>query len=82
MRPFLCIAGIVSDTTGKYYVPVPSWSGTFKAAGTSIYHYMKSYNDAEFIYIRGPTNEALQAKVSGGVKEGGRRGSPGADGLE
>jgi len=52
---------IVSNTTGTYYVPVPSWTNTYKAAGTSIYHYMKKYNDAEIIFIRGPTNEALDA---------------------
>ncbi|XP_068726247.1 A disintegrin and metalloproteinase with thrombospondin motifs 16-like [Montipora capricornis] len=53
---------IASNQTGKYYVPVPSWTGTHYAAGTEIYHSMKSYHDAEEIYIRGPTNEALQAK--------------------
>lgn len=53
---------IASNKTGKYYVPIPSWTGTHYAAGTEIYHSMKSYHDAEEIYIRGPTNEALQAK--------------------
>ena len=53
----------MSNTTAKYYVPVPSWTNTYKAAGTSIYHYMKRYNDAEIIVIRGPTNEALDAMV-------------------
>lgn len=57
------IIGLVSNSTGKYYVPVPSWTETFKAAGTSIYHYMKTIIDAEIISARGPTNEALQAKV-------------------
>lgn len=51
-----------SDQTGRYYVPVPSWTATYKAAGTSIYHKMdNSINFAEIIHIRGPTNEALQA---------------------
>lgn len=54
---------VASNQTGKYYVPVPSWTATYKAAGTSIYHFMSKYNDAEIIYIRGPINEALQAKV-------------------
>ena len=53
----------MSNTTGTYYVPVPSWTNTYEAAGTSIYHYMKKYNDAEIILIRGPTNEALDAMV-------------------
>lgn len=53
----------MSNTTGKYYIPVPSWTGTHEGAGTSIYHYMKNYNDAELILIRGPTNEALDAMV-------------------
>jgi len=53
----------VSNSTGKYYVPVPSWTKTFNAAGTSIYHYMNTYNDAEILSARGPTDEALQAKV-------------------
>lgn len=52
---------IVSNRTGKYYIPVPSWTNTHEGAGTSIYHYMKNYNDAEIILIRGPTNEALDA---------------------
>ena len=53
----------MSNSTGKYYVPVPSLTETFKAAGTSIYHYMETGIDAEIISARGPTNEALQAKV-------------------
>lgn len=57
------ITGLVSNSTGKYYVPVPSLTETFKAAGTSIYHYMETGIDAEIISARGPTNEALQAKV-------------------
>ena len=69
IRIWSCISliiGLVSNSTGKYYVPVPSWTKTFKAAGTFIYHYMNHknrYNDAEIISARGPTNEALQAKV-------------------
>ena len=53
----------MSAQTGKYYVRVPSWTHTYHAAGTTIFHYMKHRIDAEEIYIQGPTNEALQAKV-------------------
>ncbi|XP_078352920.1 A disintegrin and metalloproteinase with thrombospondin motifs 1-like isoform X2 [Oculina patagonica] len=53
--------GIKSNTTGKYYVPIPAWTATYKAAGTSIYHKMSGYNFAEIISILGPTNEALDA---------------------
>jgi len=62
MRKSYNFLSVVSDRTGQYYVPVPSWTQTFKAAGTLIYHYMSRYNDAEIISIRGPTNEALQVK--------------------
>ncbi|KAJ7383377.1 metalloendopeptidase [Desmophyllum pertusum] len=61
MRKTYNFLSIVSNTTGKYYVPVPSWTKTYKAAGSLIYHYMDKYIDAEIISIRGPINEALDA---------------------
>lgn len=59
------LLAVVSNQTGHYYVPVPDWTKTYYGAGTTIFHRMpyRQIVYAEEILIRGPTNEALQAKV-------------------
>lgn len=57
------VPGIKSISPSKYIVPVPSWTRTFYAAGTSILHTMTKYVDAERIFIKGPTTEKLDGIV-------------------
>ena len=57
------VPGIKSISPSKYLVPVPSWTRTFYAAGTSILHTMTKYVDAERIFIKGPTTEKLYGIV-------------------
>jgi len=53
---------VVSNQTGQYYVRVTASSGTYYGAGTTISYSQGRPGDPEKISIRGPTNEALQAK--------------------
>ncbi|KAK2556766.1 A disintegrin and metalloproteinase with thrombospondin motifs 6 [Acropora cervicornis] len=53
---------VVSNQTGQYYVRVTARSGTYYGAGTTISYSQGGPSDPEKISIRGPTNEALQAK--------------------
>ena len=48
---------------GRYVIPVPSWSRTVFAAGTTISYYHKAPKDINTIRIPGPTTKKLSIVV-------------------
>ena len=64
---FLFMTQGVKDDSGKDIYPVTrTWSISKHAAGTIVYYYHEKNEDADRVFIPGPTNEHLQVYVRGG----------------
>ena len=63
---FLFMTQGVKDDSGKDIYPVTrTWSISKHAAGTIVYYYHEKNEDADRVFIPGPTNEHLQVYVRG-----------------
>lgn len=61
---FLIVKGVKNEANQNVYNVGYTWSTTAEAAGTKVYYTHEKNEDADKIYIPGPTNAHLYVYVS------------------